>query len=312
MPHSPLDRIKALVPDDTIGALIELSGADYTTLLMDVARQRAGRVQPTTVLRRYRSDRFVQPAVMDLAARNRVEAYILAALPSSFATVVLAPLVPFGTHASLAAIHQDRLVSTARNTEVAGDPTAGLALEAAVRRRALLADDAKSPERVRLASLQQITRAQRFDGPLSWAHFDAFGMVTAGRDEGHDAFEIDSLTEHVEILSGAVLALGARRVTVSFTDFAEGKDGRTISAAMDRIDHDERVILRRDPKRQAGRGYYQGSVFNITCDFGPESFDVGDGGFVDWSQQLVGSRKERLMTSGLGVDRLAWASAPRD
>ncbi len=312
MPRSPLERITALVPDGTIGALTDMSGADYTTLLMEVSRQRARKVNPATVVRSYRSDRFVRPAVMDLAERNRVEAAILAALPSSFSTLVLAPLVPFGTHATLAAVHQDRLVATARNTEVAGDPTAGLALEAAVRRRAVLANDPKSPERVRLASLQRITRAQRFDGPLSWAHFDAFGLVTAGRDVGHDTFEIDSLSEHVAILSGAVLAVGARRVTVSFTDFAEGTKDRVIANAMDRIDHDERVILRRDPQRQAGRGYYQGPVFNLTCDFGTKAFDVGDGGFVDWTQQLVGSRKERLMTSGLGVDRLAWAATATD
>jgi len=35
---------------------------------------------------------------------------------------------------------------------------------------------------------------------------------------------------------------------------------------------------------------------------------VADGGHVDWTQQLVASRKERLMISGLGLDRLALAS----
>jgi hypothetical protein len=32
--------------------------------------------------------------------------------------------------------------------------------------------------------------------------------------------------------------------------------------------------------------------------------EVGDGGFTDWTAQLVGSRKERLLASGLGIDRL--------
>jgi hypothetical protein len=29
-----------------------------------------------------------------------------------------------------------------------------------------------------------------------------------------------------------------------------------------------------------------------------------DGGFTDWTQQLMSNRKERLMTSGLGSERL--------
>jgi hypothetical protein len=37
--------------------------------------------------------------------------------------------------------------------------------------------------------------------------------------------------------------------------------------------------------------------------------EVGDGGFVDWTARLCGNRKERLLISGYGVDRLA-ASDP--
>lgn len=33
--------------------------------------------------------------------------------------------------------------------------------------------------------------------------------------------------------------------------------------------------------------------------------EVGDGGFTPWTRKLLGNAKERLLTSGLGVDRLA-------
>jgi hypothetical protein len=36
-----------------------------------------------------------------------------------------------------------------------------------------------------------------------------------------------------------------------------------------------------------------------------DRLEVADGGLVDWTQQLVQSRKERMMISGLGVERLA-------
>jgi hypothetical protein len=38
--------------------------------------------------------------------------------------------------------------------------------------------------------------------------------------------------------------------------------------------------------------------------------EIGDGGFTDWTQQLVASSKERLLISGVGVDRLAAVGPP--
>jgi hypothetical protein len=60
-----------------------------------------------------------------------------------------------------------------------------------------------------------------------------------------------------------------------------------------------------DPSRTHGRGYYPGFCFKLLADFGATSSEIGDGGFVDWTQQLLSDRKERLMTSGTSVDRLA-------
>jgi hypothetical protein len=35
-----------------------------------------------------------------------------------------------------------------------------------------------------------------------------------------------------------------------------------------------------------------------------ERIEVGDGGFVDWTQQMTGTKKERCLISGIGLDRL--------
>ena len=40
-----------------------------------------------------------------------------------------------------------------------------------------------------------------------------------------------------------------------------------------------------------------------------EFFELGDGGLTDWSARLLSNRKERLMISGAGVDRMAAAIA---
>jgi len=33
--------------------------------------------------------------------------------------------------------------------------------------------------------------------------------------------------------------------------------------------------------------------------------EIGDGGFTDWTAKLLASKKERLLISGYGLDRLA-------
>ncbi|MGA5759927.1 hypothetical protein [Nonomuraea bangladeshensis] len=58
-----------------------------------------------------------------------------------------------------------------------------------------------------------------------------------------------------------------------------------------------------DPGRESGRGYYSGLCFKVYAD----GMEVGDGGFTDWTARLLGNRKERLLISALGLDRLALA-----
>jgi cytidylate kinase len=102
--------------------------------------------------------------------------------------VALSPLVPLGTH-RIAGVAQSRLVSTVRGTEVAADPTNGLALEAAMRRQELIRQQPRSTQRVSMAASQRVVRAQTFEGDASFAHFELFRLITAGRDTGNLIFE---------------------------------------------------------------------------------------------------------------------------
>jgi hypothetical protein len=65
------------------------------------------------------------------------------------------------------------------------------------------------------------------------------------------------------------------------------------------------VLLASDPEREQGVGYYGGAMLNVTA-FTPdgETVDLGDGGETDWTARLLQNRKERLYTSGIGLDRL--------
>lgn len=265
-----------------------LPGADLTTVQLEVARRRAARLAGPDVLRRHRTDRFTGPSPLPFAVLRRVEDAVVGTA-TAFDLVTLSPLVPLGTHSAVAGVAQHRVVPTGRGTEVAADPTTGLALEAAVRRSA--------EDVVRLATVQRVVRAQPVPAGL-FAHFSLFGAVTAGRDSGDLAFERQHLAEHAGMLAAACRALGASAVELAVTVLDPRFEG-LLDAVPD-------VPVRPFPDREGGRGgYYEGLCFKVYASFGDELAEVGDGGFTPWTRRLLGNAKERLLTSALGVDRLA-------
>ncbi|WP_370961355.1 hypothetical protein [Amycolatopsis sp. cg9] len=267
--------------------LAALPGADLTTVQLEVARRRAARLAGPDVLRRHRADRFVAPSPLPAGLLRRVEDALLAAA-SSFELVTLSPLTPLGTHSAVTGLAQHRVVPTGRGTEVAADPTAGLALEAAVRRT--------GPGPVRLATVQRVVRAQQVTAGL-FAHFSLFGAVTAGRDRGNLGFEREHAAEHARLLAAGCRALGATDVSLGVTVLDPRFEGLLDGAG---------VPVHPFPDREGGRGgYYEGLCFKVYAAFGGDLAEVGDGGFTPWTRRLLGNAKERLMTSGLGVDRLA-------
>lgn len=303
----PVDRVLRDLDDPELAAkLAALPGADLTSLLLDVMRRRADETTPSAVMQQRASDRFVQPSAIPLNDLHETESLLLGALPDHVDTTVLSPVAPMGLHSTVARVDQHRLVSTVRRTDVAGDPTAGLALEAALRRRQLLDDNAKSDERVSLAAMQRVVRAQTFEGAMSYAHFTLLGLATAGRDQGSLLFEIECLADHAAILAGCLLAAGADHVTITASDWTGGDLAAVPAVIADELTGLPVTVLD-DPDRTRARGYYVHGAFEMDVRFGGTTFHVADGGLVDWTQQLVGSRKERLMISGIGVDRVAIA-----
>lgn len=298
--------VEAAGGDAVLAALADaLGGADLTTLLMEVMRRRAGRVSPAEVLRQYERDRFVRPGSVPMPALQAVENAALGALPAGVDTVVLAPVAPLGTHSAVATVDQHKVVSTVRRSEVAADPTNVLALEAAVRRRRLLAEAPRTAERVALATVQRVLRAQVFEGAESFAHFSILGLVTAGRDTGNGAFERGALEEHARFAAAALLAAGADSVRLELTAFqGAGLDG-VVDDVLAVLAPVERVEAAAAPDRTAGARYYASAALRAEARFGSELVECADGGLVDWTQRLLENRKERLMVLGIGLDRLA-------
>jgi hypothetical protein len=101
-----LDRIVAAAGGTALLEVLadELSGADLTTLLLEVFRRRAERISPADVMRRYRTDRFVAPGQVNAPALRRAEEEMLGALPPGFDVLTLAPVLPLGAHTAAAGV----------------------------------------------------------------------------------------------------------------------------------------------------------------------------------------------------------------
>lgn len=296
-----LERVVRQAGDPALlDRLTGLPGADLTTLLLRVMHERADRLTPADVLRRYREDRFVAPAALPFEKLRNAEDRLISLLPKEFQPLTLAPLAPLGTHSVIGTVHQDKVLTTVRGNEVAADATNGLTLEAADRRHKALSADPRSTAEIRLATTQRVVRAQRF-APGWFAHFSLLGMVSAGRDTGDLAFERKHVVEHLRFLATALRVRpddGVEiRLTVSEPRFAVVGDA--IRAALPDVD----IVA--DPDRPAGSGYYAGLCYKAFVIRDGVRTEIADGGVLDWTQRLLGNRKERLVTSGLGIDGLA-------
>jgi hypothetical protein len=288
--------LPAIGGTEVVERLAALSGSDFTTVMLAVARRRAARQTPASVLRRYRADRFVQPAGAQWAGLRRAEDVLANSLPPQFEMLTLAPLVPLGTHAVLGPLSQDKVITAMRACEAAADPTNALALEAAVRRTG--ARDTS----VRLAALQRVVRVEQAQQGY-FAHFSLLGLVTAGRDDGGHRFERESVAEHARAIAAGLTAAGFDSIQLALTPLtpagqavASAVAGSLSGAALD-------VVV--DDDRQTGRGYYRDLSFKVNVEAGEGWAEVGDGGFTDWTALLTASNKERLLISGVGIDRVA-------
>ena len=303
MADDPHPSVRRILEDHGAGLLDtladDLSASDLASLLLAVADRRAGDRSAADVLAQYQRDRFVAPGSVSARALRQV-ASAATRVAGSFEEIQLAPVVPLGLHSVLGGISQNRVVATARNTEVAADPTNGLALEAAVRRR-------NAPEEVRLSAVQRVTRAQLAGGPQTFAHFTIFGMVTADRDDGDHRFERTAMLSHVTHHCALARELGFGRVRVDLSDLS-GRQAQPLEWIRERLVEND-VDAGLWPGREAGIGYYPSLCFKVyVTGHDGDEIDVADGGLTRWTQELLQNRKERLMISGVGLDRLAATS----
>jgi len=307
-----LDRIiKKSQQPKLFEALSEkLSLSDLQSLLLEVYQKRTHKLTPKDLFNQYAQNRFVKPAKIDSLKRLQFDQFAFNLLPNDFDIIELSPLCPLGSTSVIAPINQNNIITTIRNTEVCSDPTNMLALECAVRRKAAFAQNPRTTARNRLCTSYRVLRAQVFDEPAAFPHFAMLALCTAGRDQGSFKFEIESLKEHIEFYLNLLTGLKSFHYKVKnirvlffiFNSLLPVKLENEILKPLKNQFPDTIFII--DSEKKDGQGYYSDLRFQIFAqNTSAEEYFLIDGGFTNWTQQLLSNKKERLLTSGMGSER---------
>lgn len=298
---------RVLTESDAVEGLTRsLPATDLQSLMLHVYRERGARRTPAELLEQYERRAIVQSKSFDVRLLQEVEraAFEQAA---AFEAVDLSPVAPLGINAVLGQIDQNNCLATVRSAEVLADPTTAKALECARRRRA------GDTGTIKLCARTKQLRLQPFNAPGASPHFNLFSLVTAGRDRGSLAFELESLREHLGLYLGFLRRLGALGFHIANVDIAvsdtardEGRLERARAEVLGPLAAEyPEATLRIDLTREQGRSYYSGLCLRIDA-FNREGMrlNLADGGFTTWTQRLLSNAKERLLVSGMGIELL--------
>ncbi len=168
----------------------KLPASDLHSLLLAVLKRRVGKITPPNLTN---FSTVTKSCDLDGRLMNKLECTTYETVPE-YEALELSPFTPLGAVAVLTGLDQGNVLSTVRAFECASDPTIGLALEAARRRK----NPADRKDVTRLCTNQRVVRFPLPENPDYTAHFKLFSLVSAGRDAGSFSFETAALREHIE------------------------------------------------------------------------------------------------------------------
>ena len=285
----------------------ELNNSDLQSMLIEAFRFRSSKSSPSRVLREYRDSRFYPASEIPQAVYQQFDLLAFSLLPGDFHSLDLSPVTPLGTCTSMSNLSQNLILSTIRNSEVIADPTNTMALQSALLRESALKKDPKSTQTIHCCSSHRVLRTQCFKEEKFSAHFRVFSMVSAGRDSGNFAWEMEQLEKHVRfylVLCEKLKLLDKTEVQVS--DFTGEFKTSLIEEMFGRLAGTyKEAEFKQVHDRAEARNYYTPLAFRIRFS-GPDgaTWDIVDGGFTNWTQLLLNSRKERFLSSAIGSELL--------
>ncbi|RED39659.1 hypothetical protein [Paenibacillus sp. VMFN-D1] len=281
-----------------------LSGSELNTLLLKVFRERTRAGNASDLLKRYHDNRFVKPAEVSALDLKRLELDVLEIADAhAFEPIQLSPAAPLGSCSVVATVDQNKVISALRGTELVADATNMLALH--------ISDGLKSGEldnrsrHVRLSTTHRHVRAQQFHAPGMVPHFHVFCMVSSGMDQGAYSFEIPSFWEHIRVYRDIFDRLFHSSISVEIQvrqGYADPEGLVRRVAGAGKTESVDVIVSHHSVKPE--NAYYEGLQFTLVTEIQGNTYAIGDGGFVNWTQQLIGNKKQRMLISAIGLERL--------
>ncbi|KQU24365.1 hypothetical protein ASG61_20830 [Bacillus sp. Leaf75] len=201
--HDSIEEIfsEKLGLPDLVSILSEAPPYWVTPILIKAAKERTSKITPQELLRIYDAKPdFYGVSFLEQRQIVKFQSAFYSVLPKKFESVELSPISPLGTNSVLSNISQDKVMSTTRNSEVVGDPTTSLILEAASRRKKLAKKEETLFKTVELATFHRVLRMQPFDKTKGYMQqFNLLGVTTASRENKYEKFIFNVMLEHIEL-----------------------------------------------------------------------------------------------------------------
>jgi len=300
-----MDRILSQLGDDkALDTLLSLPKSDLNSLLLKIFLKQAEKITPIDVVRAFQTNRFSVPSEVDPVIYHTFEAELLSlAQENGIKAMLLSPAAPYASCSAFGCVNQNNVVSALRGTEILSDPTNMLAIIIAGQLKKKKTD---SKAHLHYCTTARVLRSQVFPSRKGYfSHFGIFCIVSSGKDIGSYTCEKNLFSKHLIYYKKLLIEKYNSKLSIvlrkrrGYTD----SDGFYESMADMVKQQFPGVPLALDPEFE-DNNYYKGIHFSIFMEKDNEVTEIGDGGFVDWMQQMTGNKKERCVISGIGLDRL--------
>jgi len=305
--HITRKLLKRLGHPDLLQLLTEgLSGTELNTILLDVLREKAKKTTSTGLLKQYQLNRFVKPSDLPVLELKKAELELLKLFKIHlFEPVELSPVSVLGSCSAVAQTDQHKILSALRGTEVLADATNSMALHICDLKKRKLWRPKNQSEKFRLSTIQRHVRTQSITGAGFTPHFKIGCFVTSGVDTGSFTFEKESLLEHIQLMHAIYNGFYGVQ-NVSFRFLCRGGYADSIRLANEVktyiLIHAPETIVELVEKPEKEIDYYKGLQYKTDIRWNDKVFEIADGGFVDWTQQILQNKKERFLIGGIGFE----------
>jgi len=287
----------------------ELSGTELNSLLLEIFNQQSMALKPPDLLNHYQLNRFAKPSDLPVMELKRMELDLLEIFEKHFfQPIELSPVTAFGSCSVVGPVDQKKVLTALRGTEVLADATNAIALHICdiKQRKAWIPD---SPmDKIRFGAIQRHIRTQQINVKGFTPHFKIGCLVTAGYDSGSFMFEKESLAEHIATMRALYLDYYKVddlrfRFLCRRAGYPESQElARQVKSHVLQQQPDVLISIIDQPEKEMV--YYKGIQYKVDIQIKGKVYEIGDGGFVDWTQLLLQNRKERMLITGIGFDMM--------